>query len=208
MYSWLHLCVVNEHLLRGLRRLCLASDTCTTPQASSTATLGQGKMAAIILPTLTQCSFGCPVTDNQGLPALDCATCDAGQGLALAIEDAVVLAWHLRREGLTEKALRRSCLSVHALPCHAVLCSTPSSQVGPCPVCTVLPLLWMCPACDISGYTSETISACSTWLSCVLCVYDHTKPSHSAVWHCLFLYLSHAATLSRTSPASCIVTVS
>ena len=31
----------------------------------------------------------------------------AGQGLALALEDAVVLAWHLRRQGLSEDALRR-----------------------------------------------------------------------------------------------------
>ena len=31
----------------------------------------------------------------------------AGQGLCLAIEDAVVLAWHLRRLGLNPKALRR-----------------------------------------------------------------------------------------------------
>ena len=30
-----------------------------------------------------------------------------GQGLALALEDAVVLAWHLRRQGLSQQALRR-----------------------------------------------------------------------------------------------------
>ncbi|KAL3144420.1 hypothetical protein ABBQ32_004168 [Trebouxia sp. C0010 RCD-2024] len=34
------------------------------------------------------------------------ATIPNGQGLALAIEDAVVLAWHLRRQGLSPKALR------------------------------------------------------------------------------------------------------
>ncbi len=33
---------------------------------------------------------------------------DAGQGLCLAMEDAVVLAWHLRRQGFTPQALRRS----------------------------------------------------------------------------------------------------
>ncbi len=31
----------------------------------------------------------------------------AGQGLSLAVEDAVVLAWHLRQQGLGEPALRR-----------------------------------------------------------------------------------------------------
>jgi len=32
----------------------------------------------------------------------------AGQGFCLAIEDAVVLAWHLRRQGFSPLALRRS----------------------------------------------------------------------------------------------------
>lgn len=31
----------------------------------------------------------------------------AGQGLSLAVEDAVVLAWHLKQQGLNESALRR-----------------------------------------------------------------------------------------------------
>lgn len=31
----------------------------------------------------------------------------AGQGLALALEDAAVLGWHLKRQGLTQQALRR-----------------------------------------------------------------------------------------------------
>jgi len=32
---------------------------------------------------------------------------NAGQGLALALEDAAVLGWHLKRQGLTQRALRR-----------------------------------------------------------------------------------------------------
>lgn len=32
---------------------------------------------------------------------------DAGQHLCLAIEDAVVLTWHLKQQGLTPEALRR-----------------------------------------------------------------------------------------------------
>ena len=31
----------------------------------------------------------------------------AGQGLCLALEDAVVMAWHLQQQGLTEEAFRR-----------------------------------------------------------------------------------------------------
>jgi len=31
----------------------------------------------------------------------------AGQGLALALEDAAVLGWHLKRQSLTQQALRR-----------------------------------------------------------------------------------------------------
>lgn len=38
---------------------------------------------------------------------------DAGQGLCLAMEDAVVLAWHLRRQGFTPQALRRSGMLIH-----------------------------------------------------------------------------------------------
>ncbi len=38
---------------------------------------------------------------------------DAGQGLCLAMEDAVVLAWHLRRQGFTSQALRRSDMFSH-----------------------------------------------------------------------------------------------
>ncbi len=38
---------------------------------------------------------------------------DAGQGLCLAMEDAVVLAWHLRRQGFTPRALRRSDMCSH-----------------------------------------------------------------------------------------------
>ena len=140
-YSWLHLCLFNEHVLRGLG-LCLASGTCNVAQASDHAALGQGTMAAIALPKLTRySSIGCLVTDSQCLPDPDCAACDAGQGLALAIEDAVVLAWHLRREGLTEKALRRSCLSLHT--CPALLCCAVPCQAGPCPGRPALP----CPCC-------------------------------------------------------------
>ena len=32
---------------------------------------------------------------------------DVGQGLCLAVEDAVVLAWHLKQQGICEAALRR-----------------------------------------------------------------------------------------------------
>ena len=38
---------------------------------------------------------------------------DAGQGLCLAMEDAVVLAWHLRRQGFTSQAFRRSDMFSH-----------------------------------------------------------------------------------------------
>lgn len=39
-----------------------------------------------------------------------------GQGFCLALEDAVVLAWHLRRQGLSPQALRRCCFtSLHDL---------------------------------------------------------------------------------------------
>lgn len=43
----------------------------------------------------------------------------AGQGLALAIEDAVVLAWHLRRQGITQSALRRCPYPAYPQPVHA-----------------------------------------------------------------------------------------
>ena len=36
----------------------------------------------------------------------------AGQGFCLAVEDGVVLAWHLRAQGLSPKALRRSVSTV------------------------------------------------------------------------------------------------
>ena len=53
---------------------------------------------------------------------------NAGQGLALAIEDAVVLAWHLRRQGIAQSALRRypgsrllHCISVLVFMCTFAL---------------------------------------------------------------------------------------
>ena len=46
----------------------------------------------------------------------------AGQGLSLAVEDAVVLAWHLKQQGLGESALRR--YHIHAeLPSFGTFCA-------------------------------------------------------------------------------------
>lgn len=41
-----------------------------------------------------------------------CQEQPAGQGFCLAVEDGVVLAWHLRAHGLSPKALRRSVCTV------------------------------------------------------------------------------------------------
>ena len=41
-----------------------------------------------------------------------CQEQPAGQGFCLAVEDGVVLAWHLRAQGLSPKALRRSVSAV------------------------------------------------------------------------------------------------
>ena len=52
---------------------------------------------------------------------------DAGQGLCLAMEDAVVLAWHLRRQGFTPQALRRSGMLIHqSNNCSRQVCTSPA----------------------------------------------------------------------------------
>lgn len=47
--------------------------------------------------------------------------CYAGQGLCLAIEDATVLAWHLKQQGFTPQALRRYTHEASCVTCHNLL---------------------------------------------------------------------------------------
>lgn len=89
----------------GLMHLAWGSD-----RIADILVLNKGLVPTISGQSLNPCHlFLCLLESTSTGPTL------SGQGLALAIEDAVVLAWHLKREGLTEAALRRYCECVHAL---------------------------------------------------------------------------------------------
>ena len=104
--------------LKSFRADCASSSSSTYLESCL-----QGSMEQIALATIvTTCTMVCysllqqpPKMLQQILkasyqPGMTSYICHmhVGQGFCLAIEDAVVLAWHLRRQGFSPQALRRS----------------------------------------------------------------------------------------------------
>ena len=124
--------------LKSFRADCASSSSSTYLESCL-----QGSMEQIALATIvTTCTMVCysllqqtPKMLQQILkasyqPGMTSYICHmhVGQGFCLAIEDAVVLAWHLRRQGFSPQALRRSASAT--VITVAKLCPSADRQQG------------------------------------------------------------------------------